>query len=373
MNDAIICAPIGAAKAHPDYKAAKAGNAEAAIRVAKSVVTPELVEQVRSLADVTSAVLLPVISVEAEGNNKIPQAVAELVGQATGIYVTEDVVQADSPKRTAMEGLDRIFNSPTFDGYVEKGKSYILVDDTLTQGATFASLTSHIQQHGGRVIGAVALTGKQYSAKLNPSTETIEQLREKFGDIEPQFQAATGYGFDALTESEARYLANFKPADTVRDRILAAGRQEVQSSDAETLGPVTTDLIEAFRGTDYHVHSQPAFTLKIGMRSQALADLLQHHEQKSAAFITAWNPYSQSYTDAENSALQEKLVLELTDRSLLFVPGVGQDPQRKWPGEDSFLILGISRDDAWELGQKFKQNALVWCDSDAVPQLILLR
>jgi hypothetical protein len=372
MIEAVIGAPLGAAKSHPDYAAAKAGNIEAAIRVATSLVTPKLIAQVRSLASASEVVLMPIISVEAAGNNKIPQAVAEFIGMATGLHVTEDVVQADSPKRTSMDGLDRIFNSPTFDGPVIAGTRYILVDDTLTQGATFASLTNHIEQRGGFVIGAIALTGKNYSAKLQPPPQLIEQLREAFGDIEPDFKAATGYGFGALTASEARYLVNFNPSDTVRARIIATGRQEIQSSDAKASGAITPDLVAAFRATDFHVHSQPPFTLNIGKRSQSLADLLDLHKHGGAAFLTAWNPYSQSYTDGDNSALQSKLVLELTRRSLAFISGVGQDPLGIWPGEESFLILGISREEACELGKTFKQNALVWCGRDAIPQLILL-
>jgi hypothetical protein len=373
MIDVLIGACLGAAKAHPDYNAAKAGNAEAAIRIATNLVSHELVWEVRSMASSLDAVLIPVISVEATGNNKIPQATAEVIGMATGLRVAEDIVQADSPKRTAMDGLDRIFNSPIFDGPVEEGTNYILVDDTLTQGATFASLENHIAQRGGHVIGAVALTGKKYSAKLRPSLQLIGQLRESFGDIEHAFKAATGYGFGALTASEARYLVNFKPADTVRARIIAAGCQEVESSDAAALEPVASELVAAFNATDFVVYSHPEFTLNVGKHSQSLADLLELHKVPGAAFLTAWNPYSRPYSDAANLALQNQLVLELTDRSLAFIPGFGQDPQRIWPGEESFLILGISQDDAEFLGRKFKQNALVWCGADAVPQLVLLR
>jgi GNAT superfamily N-acetyltransferase len=239
ISEAILGAPLGAAKSHEDYAAAKGGNDGAAMRLASDLVSPDLVARVMAMAGTEGATLVPVISVEATGKNKIPQAVANVLGHAAGMPVASDIVQADSPKRTSMEGLDRIFSAPEFDGPVTEGQDYILVDDTLTQGATFASLASHIQQHGGRVIGAVALTGKQYSAKLKPSTETLDQLREKFGDIESQFQAATGYGFGALTESEARYLANFKPADTVRDRIIAAGSQSVSSRNAGNAEKVT--------------------------------------------------------------------------------------------------------------------------------------
>ncbi|WP_411705419.1 phosphoribosyltransferase [Edaphovirga cremea] len=85
----------------------------------------------------------------------------------------------------------------------------MLLDDSLTQGGTFAALASHIEAGGGRVVGAVALTEKQYTAKFSPSPETLQALREKHGDIESDFLAATGHDFDALIESETRYISNF--------------------------------------------------------------------------------------------------------------------------------------------------------------------
>lgn len=46
-------------------------------------------------------------------------------------------------------------------------------------------------------------------------------LRAQHGDLETDFRATLGHGFDALTESAARYLAHFEPATAVGDRILA--------------------------------------------------------------------------------------------------------------------------------------------------------
>lgn len=37
------------------------------------------------------------------------------------------------------------------------------------------------------------------------------------------FKQATSRGSDQLTQNETRYIANFKPAPSVRDRILAQG------------------------------------------------------------------------------------------------------------------------------------------------------
>lgn len=53
--------------------------------------------------------------------------------------------------------------------------------------------------------------------------------------------------------------------------------------------------------------------------------------------------------------------------------GVGKSPDDDWDGELSILVLNIDKDTAASIGKKFKQNAIVWCDLDAVPQLILLR
>jgi hypothetical protein len=85
-----------------------------------------------------------------------------------------------------------------------------------------ANFRGYIEKNGGKVIGAVSLTGKAYSAKLAPTDFQICELREKHGELEDWWRKRFGFGFDALTQSEARYLARTADADTVRDRIAAA-------------------------------------------------------------------------------------------------------------------------------------------------------
>jgi hypothetical protein len=36
------------------------------------------------------------------------------------------------------------------------------------------------------------------------------------------------------------------------------------------------------------------------------------------------------------------------------------------------LALGITKEEALWLGKKYEQNAILWCDADFTPQLILL-
>lgn len=228
--DAIIGSTLGSASKHPDYAAAKGGDVAAATRLAVDLVTPEMVAKVAAALGGSRPRVLPVAAEEASGRNKIPRAVAEVLAARLGLDTATGIVQANRARRTGLDGLDRIFAPVDFAGAVEPG-DYLLVDDTLTQGGTFAALASHIREGGGNVVGVVALTGKQYSAKIQPSPEILATLRQKHGDLEDQFRAATGYGFDALTESEARYLARFEPAERLRDRIAEEGRRGSERAD----------------------------------------------------------------------------------------------------------------------------------------------
>ena len=133
------------------------------------------------------------------------------------------------------------------------------------------------------------------------------------------------------------------------------------------------DLISAYEVTNFHVKAEPAFTLKVGKASEELKALFNQNNVTSAAFITAWNPYSNSLSDEENQSRNDQLKNELIIRSLKLIDGFGQDPLGQWSGEDSFLVLGIDLEASKKLGNQFEQNAIVWMDEDAVPKLILLR
>ena len=99
----------------------------------------------------------------------------------------------------------------------------MLVDDFVGMGGTMANLKGHIESNGGRVVAAVTLTGKPYSAELTPLPQTLQALREKHGtELENWCIGHFAHTFDALTESEARYLARTETADTIRDRIVEA-------------------------------------------------------------------------------------------------------------------------------------------------------
>lgn len=136
---------------------------------------------------------------------------------------------------------------------------------------------------------------------------------------------------------------------------------------------LAADLINAYELTNFHVNTVPTFILNVNKVSEELKMLFKQNRVDGAAFITACNPYGETLSSEENKARNDRLKSELNLRSLKSIEGFGQDPLGQWAGEDSFLVLGISLEASKKIGAQFEQNAIVWADKDAVPQLVLLR
>lgn len=222
--DVVLHARLGEATAHRDYEAAKGGDKDAAYRLVSDVLTKDAVDKIRNIIGNREVLLAAVHAEEASGRNKIPQAMADILGKVLHQEVDDNIVQTKRVGRTGQDGFGHLANQPEFSGNVRSDLPYFIVDDTLTQGGTLAGLKGYIESHGGRVIGASALTGKQYSARMALSPQTLSQLREHFGGtgLENWWKQQYGHGFDGLTGSEANYLLRAGDADKIRDRVLAA-------------------------------------------------------------------------------------------------------------------------------------------------------
>jgi hypothetical protein len=133
---------------------------------------------------------------------------------------------------------------------------------------------------------------------------------------------------------------------------------------------ITPELIQAFKETEYFVHAEPAFKMQIGLQCPELARLLTERNVSCAAFITAWNPFSQQLSPKENEQRQQELKAQLKTRGLSFIDGIGQHPSNEWPGEPSVLILKLNRESAKVLAAQYEQHAFVWADETAVPELV---
>lgn len=132
-------------------------------------------------------------------------------------------------------------------------------------------------------------------------------------------------------------------------------------------------LLDSYNSAEFHVFSKSPFVLKIGHYSDELSRIYKTKKVTSAAFLTAYNPYSKELIISENKHRNKKLEEIIIKMKYQYILGDGKSGNQDWEGEASFLILGIDKECSMVLGNQFEQNAIVWSDRDAIPQLVLLR
>lgn len=130
-----------------------------------------------------------------------------------------------------------------------------------------------------------------------------------------------------------------------------------------------TTLTEKYEQTDYIVDDDPPIVMRIGERHDGIRILFASFGVESAAFLTAWNPGGQQLELDTNFDRQAELLSEVEQLRLNYFVGRGQHPTEDWC-EDSYLVLGISRDDANRLAAQFEQNAYVWVPNTGIPELV---
>jgi hypothetical protein len=124
--------------------------------------------------------------------------------------------------------------------------------------------------------------------------------------------------------------------------------------------PLSQDLLTAYENADYVVFADPELVLRIGEPSRRLDALLEHEGATTAAYITA--------AASAVSTLAE-LVAAAGYPSY---SGEGRDPDGDRGAEQSLLVIGIYRTNAEELGRLFGQNAIVFVEKGAAPELVVL-
>lgn len=211
-------------KKHPQFQTAKSGDIVAADLLVAALASPSCFATLASSLQNRQIELVPVHALESAGVNEIPAALAKYAAQQLRVAVNDSIVQANSVGHTGASGFHRLAHQARFIGNVVPGRQYFLVDDFVGQGGTLANLIGFIHSNGGNVLGATVLTGKPYSVKLAPDQVLVQALRNKHGKgFEDWWRQEFGFGFDCLTRSEARYLEKSPDADTIRDRLAAAG------------------------------------------------------------------------------------------------------------------------------------------------------
>lgn len=135
---------------------------------------------------------------------------------------------------------------------------------------------------------------------------------------------------------------------------------------------ISPSLVRAYREAKFVVDYTSPITLLVGQSNSSLRTLLKEHNVSTAAFITAFNPYSNVLSDQENIGAQNSLLKDIKALGLPSINGFGQDIAEQWPKELSVLILDITESQAEVLADKYSQNAFIWIGSvDAFPALRL--
>ncbi|HSO84653.1 phosphoribosyltransferase [Thiocapsa sp.] len=222
--DADIHAAESRVKKHDLYAAAKGGDATASVGLVLDLLDEASIESLRRYES-RSPMIVPVHGLEGVSANAIPAVLAVCLSDRLGFDLSTEIIRTSKAAHTGSSGWWRLKSPALFGGEVTAGRSYILVDDFIGMGGTFANLRGYIEARGGAVVHAQALTGKPYSAKLALQASTLQALRSKHGDIETWWVAQFGYGFDELTESEALYLLRIEHADAIRRRLAQAESQ----------------------------------------------------------------------------------------------------------------------------------------------------
>jgi len=133
------------------------------------------------------------------------------------------------------------------------------------------------------------------------------------------------------------------------------------------------ELVSNYLAAQYQVWIDTSLVvLQIGCQSAPLAALLQATGNRSAIYVTAYNPASKLVSPEENQSAMVRLYETLASHSNHIYRGAGIDPSGEWPAEESLLALGIDLPLARRIGSEFGQNAIIWIDSAAIPHLVLL-
>jgi hypothetical protein len=243
-----VLSHIKALTQHKDYKAAKAGDVEAAFNLVKELFTiPEnadtqtkakikrRIEKIKELKrKYPNVILVAVHAQEATGKNQIPKQLARYIGEYLGFEVNDDIVQVNAAKRTGQNKDYRMQkeHQPIFDGKVEEGKEYILIDDAVTMGGTFAALNKLIRNNGGIVVDTAAIGAAQFSSNLAINSKTLYNLlvNYRLTDILQVMQEA------GLYEETKEETTETTTAAGRSEDVDAAGNSGVESGCDKVVG-----------------------------------------------------------------------------------------------------------------------------------------
>ena len=136
---------------------------------------------------------------------------------------------------------------------------------------------------------------------------------------------------------------------------------------------IPAGLLQAFADTHYIVHHEAPFVMHIGQPCPELKALMAYHNALSAAFITAWNPFSLRRGKQTNEQAHRRLAAALRLQRTTYLEGEGCGADDNWTPECSVLAFRVARRVAARLGRRFRQNAVIFVSYGKPAELMMLR
>ena len=254
-------------KKGPDYQAAKAGDKEAAKRHIQWLVDNGAIKENR-IEQVLTGLNNPLLVAphQERESNQIGVAFAEylanhyLTGQQSLDHAIHQVGRAN---HTSKDAAQRLNSRVSFEGKVEPGREYVLVDDVFTSGGTLYDLRLYIDEHDGKTMGSLTLaegsgtpTMRYKSNQFAIRPETLRNLYETYGgkEVLDELLRRDGlyWGAEELTDRQGmifasqlwlkdrpHWLAAKKAADALRESQSKVSKERSEAS--YSLQPLNND------------------------------------------------------------------------------------------------------------------------------------
>ena len=137
------------------------------------------------------------------------------------------------------------------------------------------------------------------------------------------------------------------------------------------MNQISQELLKAYKATTYSV-PELELNIKVDEHNKLPERFLAGQNAKTWAFITAWNPHSRELSLAENQTRNQHLLAQLKRQGFSTYEGIGIPDDGDWAPEESFFIVGVSREHAIELGEQYGQNAIVFGEAGKKAKLIII-
>lgn len=233
--DVYIHCSIKTRNNHRCYDAAKSGDHAAAVELSADVLNDDVITALHQDIQQQDAILVPIGALEDKGYNAIPSAMAAEIGLRTGLPVDEDnFFQSNRVGHTKARMWQRLATPALFEGVVQQGQQYILVDDHVGAGGTLTNLRGYIETNGGKVIAMTTLTASSEAEKISLPLVMQNMLYSKYEEnLEQLWQEHFGYGLRCLTAVEARTIYREQSVEAIRNFLFKAA-DEANSRGAQT-------------------------------------------------------------------------------------------------------------------------------------------